>query len=134
LAGCEEPPPPADCPELCKRRAHRARENCLADGGSEEECQAKFREVLENCLAGCEEPPPPADCPELCRRRAHEVRESCLAGGGTEEECQARFQKVLENSAGKLPCRRRNRRRVSGQIPESPGRLPSRMRRASAAA
>jgi hypothetical protein len=77
----------------CTTAAERLRSQCLARGGTEEECQA----VVDEFLSRCENQPPPSPtCEERCERAAGEMQAACIAAGGTEEECAARAAEFLE--------------------------------------
>jgi hypothetical protein len=85
------------CEEACRTRALRMVRQCVADGGTREECVAKGREAYHDCLTRCERP----TCDETCRARVQRVYDACIASGGTPERCSARsrtlYQECLTN-------------------------------------
>jgi hypothetical protein len=95
------PPPEPTCEQQCYASAKLAVEECLAAGGTPEECRAKYQEAVRACLTeNCNvEPPappePPAPCDEDCTARANQFYEACLANGGSPDTCRAQADALL---------------------------------------
>ncbi len=97
-----EPPPPPEptCEQQCYIAAKQAYTECVANGGSEEECRAKIEESVRACLTencGVEPPPPPPEptCERECYVAAKQAYAECIANNGSEEECRAKYQEVV---------------------------------------
>jgi hypothetical protein len=82
------------CVERCESLAREVRQQCLARGGSEEQCTERAREAFRRCTA--ERCAPPPTCVERCELFARDVRRQCLAAGGTEERCTLRAREAYQ--------------------------------------
>lgn len=71
-ANCPRPEPkPVQCEDGCRRRAEEAYKTCVAAGIPAEECAAKSKVILEECLSSCPKPTPkPESCESACKERA----------------------------------------------------------------
>jgi hypothetical protein len=84
---CERPRPPS-CEDRCSNRSDEAFAECVAAGGTEEDCRTEADALLQACLTRCNEERP-LPCDERCAQieRRHIAR--CVEAGGTEEDCAA---------------------------------------------
>jgi hypothetical protein len=83
------------CGDRCERIAQSAVRECLARGGSEDECKAKGDDLLASCLERCEGEPVPS-CDEQCEAKAVAMVETWAAEGRTEREIAALRARFLE--------------------------------------
>ncbi|MEM7262566.1 MAG: dockerin type I repeat-containing protein, partial [Planctomycetota bacterium] len=97
----DEPEPPS-CDERCDLSADRVERECLARGGSEDDCAARAAAYIEDCGRRCAgDVDPDEPCREPCDVRAERVREECLARGGDndvagEDRCREVVAAFLE--------------------------------------
>lgn len=82
------------CVERCESLAREVKRQCLARGGSEDQCTQRAREAFQRCIA--ERCTPPPTCVERCELFARDIRRQCLAAGGTEERCTLRAREAYE--------------------------------------
>jgi hypothetical protein len=97
IKACRQDPPPPEpptCPERCRHAAAKVKEECLAAGGSEEDCAQAVEEFLAKCRQACDRPPPDG-CDIDCEKAAEEIRARCLAAGGSEEDCARKAREFL---------------------------------------
>ena len=107
---CDPPPPPATCEERCKLHAASVAEECIAAGGSPEDCRARALRTLEACLGRCEPAPPPHTCAERCELAAKELLERCLMDPAADPEaCREKARHLLRE------CR------MHCEVPNPPG-------------
>jgi len=94
-----QPPPGSDCKDECVAAAEKATAECLASNLPAEECAARKRRVLEECLQLCAAPPPeqPPTCEERCRERVAKIKESCAdpTSPVLPEECARQIEEAL---------------------------------------
>lgn len=97
-----EPPEPPTCRERCVAAAGGVKRECLADGGSEDECAARVEEFLVRCAGRCEQPEPPNPCDFDCAGAAERVAAQCVEAGGDPEECGAKAREFLSQCQDRL--------------------------------
>lgn len=106
---CEGEEPPVDeCEALCEEAAGAEWEVCMADGLTQEECDALFEQSFTDCVAldceGGSEPPDGGEaCREECEALAAADKESCLQAGSSAEECEHTYETALDECVS-LSC------------------------------
>ena len=93
------------CAARCGLKATEVYEKCIKDGGGEDDCRAKEKATLAECVQGCDKPRATATptCRGLCELQAKEVYLRCREAGGGEDECDNKRRAALEECSAKCP-------------------------------
>jgi len=77
LVGCDHPKP-RSCADGCEYLAEKALAECVAGGGTEDECKVKVDEILKACLIRCVHRVPA--CADECAAGVRTAYAECVAG------------------------------------------------------
>src|SRR5262249_37277411 len=76
--------------------AGRILNKCLAEGGTQDACQARANTFAANCKKLCDQPkPPPPTCSDRCTAVAQNAHDVCIKAGESEADCKAQSDLLL---------------------------------------
>ncbi|RJP33375.1 MAG: PKD domain-containing protein [Phycisphaerales bacterium] len=100
------PPPPPDggCTDQCRIQADATRDDCLRQGISPDECEARANSEFDTCVTShCEGGQVEPGCEDQCITESGVIFDDCLLRGLTVEECQLESDQALDSCLATCP-------------------------------